>query len=189
MFPFAPATGFLWLAFFIYWIVAAFTAKKTVRSPRQRVRIVIRLIIAFGIFFFLRLRTPGGKPLKLINFEGHPGLEWLGLIVCIAGFALAIWARVYLGHNWGMPMSVKEKPELVTTGPYRFIRHPIYAGFLLASLGSVFTVGLIWIVPSCFFLAYFIYSSYQEDKLMASEFPQTYPVYKKRTKRLVPFIF
>jgi len=187
-YPFAALTGFLWLAFFIYWLAAAMTAKKTARRNGRGIAMAARIFIVVGIFFSFRLRTFQGVHFHLFDFRAHPALGWLGLIFCLPGFALAIWARIYLGRNWGMPMSLKEEPELVTTGPYHFVRHPIYAGFLLASFGSVFSVGLVWVVPLCLFGVYFIYSSFREDRLMAEQFPQTYPAYKQRTKRLIPFI-
>jgi hypothetical protein len=55
-------------------------------------------------------------------------LSWTGVALCVLGFGLAISARWHLGRNWGMPMSRKEQPELVTSGPYAYIRHPIYIG-------------------------------------------------------------
>jgi len=61
----------------------------------------------------------------------------VGVALCALGIGLAIWARTYLGRNWGMPMSRKENPELVTSGPYAYVRHPIYTGLLIAMLGSV----------------------------------------------------
>ena len=52
------------------------------------------------------------------------------------GLGFAIWARRALGHNWGTPMSQKYEPELVTSGPYWMVRHPIYSGILVAGLGT-----------------------------------------------------
>ena len=85
-------------------------------------------------------------------------------------------------------MSRKERPELVTTGPYAFVRHPIYAGIILALLGAAIAESIFWLVP--FFLAgaYFIYSARSEEKIMAQEFPDAYPAYQRRTKMLVPFL-
>jgi protein-S-isoprenylcysteine O-methyltransferase Ste14 len=186
--PFAGITGILWFTFFIYWVAAAMTAKKTARRNNRGVGITARIIIILGIFFAFRLRVFHGEQLYRVDFKAHPALGWTGLTLCMLGFATAIWARVYLGRNWGMPMSLKEEPELVTTGPYRYVRHPIYSGFLLAALGSIFSVGLVWIIPFCVFGVYFIYSSFREDRLMAEQFPQTYSAYKKRTKRLIPFV-
>jgi protein-S-isoprenylcysteine O-methyltransferase Ste14 len=99
------------------------------------------------------------------------------------------WARYYLGKNWGMPMTVKEDPELVTGGPYTFVRHPIYTGILLAVLGSVLASSLLWLVILVFFTYEFIRSVKGEEMLMTKQFPEKYPAYKKRTKMLIPFVY
>ncbi len=88
-----------------------------------------------------------------------------------------------------MPMSVQENAELATTGPYAYIRNPIYSGMLLAMLGSMLVAGLSWLIPFIFFAIYFIYSAKAEEKLMLAQFPDTYPAYKKRTKMLIPFVY
>jgi protein-S-isoprenylcysteine O-methyltransferase Ste14 len=116
-----------------------------------------------------------------------PALNILGLTLAAAGVALAIWARFYLGRNWGMPLSIKENPELVTTGPYAYIRNPIYTGILLALLGSSLIIWW-WFVIFAWSAVYFVYASRGEEKIMLREFPDTYPAYKARTKMLVPFI-
>jgi protein-S-isoprenylcysteine O-methyltransferase Ste14 len=64
-----------------------------------------------------------------------PVLGAIGAIVFASGIALAVWARVQLGRNWGLPMTQKDEPELVTSGPYRFVRHPIYSGLLAGYSG------------------------------------------------------
>ena len=63
-------------------------------------------------------------------------LAVIGTLVFACGIGLAVWARLHLGRNWGMPMTQRAEPELVTSGPYRFVRHPIYSGLLAAMLGT-----------------------------------------------------
>jgi protein-S-isoprenylcysteine O-methyltransferase Ste14 len=63
-------------------------------------------------------------------------LTAIGAVLFACGIALAVWARLHLGRNWGMPMTQRAEPELVTSGPYRFVRHPIYSGLLTAMLGD-----------------------------------------------------
>ena len=117
-----------------------------------------------------------------------PVLIGIGLAVFVSGLALAIWARVYLGRNWGTPMSQKEDPELVTSGPYRMIRHPIYSGIILAMVGTTIAVSLYWVVAVVILGAYFFYSAVMEERYMARQFPDSYPQYKRSTKMLVPFL-
>lgn len=97
---------------------------------------------------------------------------WTGVVLCALGFGLAISARWYLGRNWGMPMSRKEQPELVTSGPYATIRHPIYTGLILAMLGSAIGVNIYWAVMLVPVGAYFIYGARREETIMLQLFPK-----------------
>jgi len=85
-------------------------------------------------------------------------------------------------------MSVKESPELVVTGPYAYVRHPIYTGVILGMLGSALVAGWIWLIVALVAAAYFIWSATHEEKQMEQTFPDAYPAYKKRTKMLIPFV-
>jgi protein-S-isoprenylcysteine O-methyltransferase Ste14 len=172
-----------WIAFWIYWLAASVGVKAgQSRSTRfVAVRVGVILLVA------LLLRT---RALK-----GHTGsiddrwLEGIGLGLFVLGLSLAIWARVYLGRNWGMPMSQKVDPELVTTGPYRRVRHPIYSGIILAMIGTAIAVSLSWLVAALLLGAYFVYSAFTEERFMAGQFPDSYPEYRRSTKMLIPFLF
>ncbi|MDE1874588.1 MAG: isoprenylcysteine carboxylmethyltransferase family protein [Patescibacteria group bacterium] len=191
-------TGFIvtgaWIIFIAYWAYSAIGAKKTIgggwRDPKG---IMIRLIAAVATIVLLVLVSKGVAPFgslkPLLRVTPSPVALAIADVLVIAGIALAIWARVHLGRNWGMPMSLKESPELVTSGPYKLIRHPIYSGMLLAFLGTAIATGLIWILVLVWGGIYFIYSARTEEKIMANRFPDIYPEYKQRTKMIVPFIF
>lgn len=85
-------------------------------------------------------------------------------------------------------MSVKEDPELVTTGPYAYVRHPIYAGLWLVMLGSAIAQSASWLVGLVALGAYFFYSARREEKTMLKQFPDAYGAHMKRTKMFVPFV-
>jgi protein-S-isoprenylcysteine O-methyltransferase Ste14 len=87
-----------------------------------------------------------------------------------------------------MPMSETAEPELVTSGPYRFIRHPIYSGLLVALLGTALATNLYWLIVMALLGAYFVYSANVEERLMTSSFPADYASYKTHTKMLIPFV-
>jgi hypothetical protein len=101
----------------------------------------------------------------------------------------AIWARVHIGRNWGTPMTQKDEPELVTSGPYHLVRHPIYSGILVAGVGTAVALSWLWLTAVALAGIYFIYSATVEERYLTGQFPDTYPVYKRSTKMLVPFIF
>ena len=86
-------------------------------------------------------------------------------------------------------MSVKNDPELVTVGPYRLARHPIYAGILAAGVGTALALGWVWLIVVVLAGAYFVYSAIVEERNLTEQFPETYPAYKRSTKMIVPFVF
>ena len=86
-------------------------------------------------------------------------------------------------------MSLKEDRKLVQKGPYKYIRHPIYSGMLLAMVGTILVAGPWWLVICALCSAYFFYSAVAEERTLTKEFPTEYPVYKKSTKMLIPFVF
>jgi protein-S-isoprenylcysteine O-methyltransferase Ste14 len=178
----------LWLLFIAYWLFSALGAKRNLQKNMWARGLGIRLLLVVVIIIFLRLQASEHLFRYDVLFVSNALAGSIGLVLCVLGFGLAVWARVHLGRNWGMPMSLKENPELVTTGPYTYVRHPIYSGFLLAILGSAFVVGFAWLISLVIFCAYFVYSAKTEEKIMTKQFPDQYPEYKKRTKMLIPFI-
>ncbi|HTX31802.1 MAG TPA: isoprenylcysteine carboxylmethyltransferase family protein [Solirubrobacteraceae bacterium] len=169
----------VWGVFWVGWFLAAITATPGARPRRARVPGLL-FVIAFVV-----LRSSGATGGAIHS----PPVRALGLLLLAAGLGVAIWARVYLGRNWGMPMTEKERPELVTSGPYRFVRHPIYSGLLLAMLGSALAATLWWLVILAGLGSYFIYSARVEERLMTTAFPDAYPAYRATSKMLIPFVF
>jgi protein-S-isoprenylcysteine O-methyltransferase Ste14 len=112
--------GVSWIVFWAYWLAMAFTAKAEQSRWTRFAGVRVGLVLATLLAIRLRVFKVHGAA------TGNPWLLGTGLAVFVLGLALAVWATVYLGRNWGMPMSAKADPELVTTGLYRRIRHPIY---------------------------------------------------------------
>ena len=172
----------VWAAFWIYWLVAAFAMKRGhvpwARELRIRALIVILVVILihFGVF-----RGQG------VNTD--PWRAGLGLVLFALGLGFAVWARVHIGRNWGTPMSQKDEPELVTSGPYHLVRHPIYSGILLAGVGTAVALSWLWLIAVVLAGVYFVYSARVEERNMAKEFPEAYPAYLRSTKMFIPFIF
>jgi protein-S-isoprenylcysteine O-methyltransferase Ste14 len=174
------ATG--WAAFWIYWFAAAFTMKRG-RVPWSRelgIRAVLVIVVIvlgrFGVFRHNGLHT-------------DLWLGGVGLLLFAVGLTFAVWARLHIGRNWGMPMTEKNDPELVTSGPYRLVRHPIYLGILVAGLGTAVAVSWMWLIAVALAGFYFGYSATIEERFLARSFPNTYPAYKGSTKMLLPFLY
>ena len=174
----------LWIVFWLAWLVAALTAK---RAAQSRMGQFVGLRLAIFVILYLLIRFGVIKGHHAI--VSSPVLQGVGMALFLVGLGLAVWARVHLGRNWGTPMSEKVDAELVTTGPYQYIRNPIYSGVILAGIGTSVAVSWYWFVGVVLVGAYFIYSATAEAKIMERRFPETYPAYKRSTKMLIPLIF
>jgi len=171
-----------WIAFFGYWVVAAFWMKRG-RVPWGR---ELGIRVAVVIVAVVLVRTGA------LRHHHRTTAVWLigvGFALFAIGLALAVWARIHIGRNWGTPMSQKADLELVTTGPYRLIRHPIYSGILLAGIGTAVGLTWSWLIVVGLAGVYFTYSAVVDERTLAARLPQTYPSYRSSTKMLVPFVF
>lgn len=179
------ATLLLWVVLILYWIISAITRSRT--DLRTEFVPLLKLV-ASALIVYLPLLT--GKWLALGFYYPNRWTNIIGLTVCALGVALAIWARRTLGRNWSGRVMVQQEHHLIEEGPYRFIRHPIYAGVLLSMLGSALVVGCV------FSFAYLLLSvfglfrkSRQEETLLTRQFPDNYPGYMQRTKMFIPYLF
>jgi len=171
-----------WAAFWLYWLLAAFSMKRG-HVPWSR-ELGIRAVIVVVVILLIRLGV-----FRHHGLNTDPGRAALGLVLFAVGLGFAIWARLHIGRNWGTPMTQKEEPELVTSGPYRLVRHPIYSGVLVAGVGTAVALSWMWLIAVALAGIYFVYSAVVEERFMIEQFPDTYPAYKRSTKMLVPFVF
>jgi protein-S-isoprenylcysteine O-methyltransferase Ste14 len=171
-----------WAAFWLYWLVAAFSMKRGSVPWSRELR--IRALIVVIAILLVRLGAFRGRGLNM-----DPWRAGLGLALFALGLVFAIWARLHIGRNWGTPMTRKDEPELVTSGPYRLVRHPIYSGILVAGIGTAVALSWLWLAATGLAGVYFIYSATVEERYLAEQFPDGYPSYKRSTKMLVPFVF
>jgi protein-S-isoprenylcysteine O-methyltransferase len=172
----------IWLIVVVYLTVSAISVKQETKG---------HLLQSFGLMFAIiaAFLLPFLPIFRFLNYAPvNPILSSIGLILCLAGMAFLVWGRQRLGRNWSQTVSIKKEPELVTSGPYRYVRHPIYAGGLAAAFGSAIVCGGAWIFLLVILGAIFLYRVGAEDRLMEQQFPNEYPAYKKRTKALIPFV-
>jgi protein-S-isoprenylcysteine O-methyltransferase Ste14 len=177
-----------WVVFIAYWFVSAFFAKRSVRGQKRRFGAnALRVELAIAVFVLFQLPWARGH----LGWQPDFALfrPWVGAALTLVGITLAVCARVYLGRNWGMPQTLRRDHELVSGGPYQLMRHPIYAGILVALLGTTLAYGPFWFIMLFGVGAFFIYSTYVEERDLCARFPDAYRRYRARTKRLVPFIW
>jgi protein-S-isoprenylcysteine O-methyltransferase Ste14 len=173
------AIDIAWIIFWGYWLASAFGVKEGRASRR---RIPLNGVTALSVVLLVRAFRGGSLAVH------SPVLGAIGAAVFAGGIALAVSSRVQLGRNWGMPMTQKAEPELVTSGPYRFVRHPIYSGLLAAVLGTVLVTNLIGLIIVAILGGYFYYCASVEEKNLTATFPSAYPAYRVSTKMLIPFV-
>lgn len=170
-----------WGAFWLYWLAAAFSTKKG-HIPWSR-ELRIRLVIVAAAVIAVRLGAFRGHGLNADVWRAVIGLALFGW-----GLLFAVWARVHIGSNWGTPMTRKDEPELVTSGPYRLVRHPIYSGILVAGIGTSVALSWWWLVAFGLVAIYFLYAATVEERFLTEQFPDAFPAYRRSTRMLVPFV-
>lgn len=178
--------GWFWLAFLAYWVISARKLKSVKkREPTgERLMYMIPMIVAYVLLFsdwmtFTELGRRFVKPDAQISA--------IGVAITALGVGLAIWARWHLGENWSATVTVKAGHELIVSGPYRAVRHPIYTGMLTAMAGTALALGEIrGLIASGITIVAFYFKARKEERYMTSEFGETYRAYAQRTGMLVP---
>lgn len=176
----------LWSIFGLYWLVSALSRKKTKKreSIAQRLLYMLPMVVAFSLLFGTAARH-GWLATRL--WSDQLGIAWIGVLLTASGVAIACWARYHLGSNWSGVVTLKEGHELVRTGPYRNIRHPIYTGILLAILGSAVTVGEIRALIA-FVIAWlsFYVKARREESFLSHEFGPGFAEHQRQTGMFFP---
>ncbi len=132
------------------------------------------------------------SPLPLLNKDmtPHQGIaQGIAVVVRVLGLFIGLWSRWTLGGNWSSAVTFKQGHELIKTGPYRLVRHPIYTGILLMCLGTGIEIGQFrcWLGLPIIFASFWI-KLRQEESLLMRRMPDEYPAYRNSVKALVPFL-
>lgn len=177
----------LWLIFSIYWTIASKNSAEN-KSSESKASTVFHQIVLNVALLLLFIPVPGLTSWFLP--QRFHFLVAVGIIIQAGFFALAIWARQHLGRNWSAEVRIGEGHELVRTGPYRMLRHPIYTAMLGMFVGTAIAssqyhalVGVTILV-----LAY-LRKTRLEEKIMRETFGAEWDSYQQNTWRLVPLLF
>jgi protein-S-isoprenylcysteine O-methyltransferase Ste14 len=186
--PYAAPFAVLWLAWLAYWIIAARNVKPTRRREAYASRLghTALTVLAAALLAFSR------QPFEWLDASFLPETTvayWLGLLMVAVGLAFAVWARVHLGRNWSGRVTVKEDHELIRSGPYGLVRHPIYTGMLFAILGTAIAFGE-WrgLIAFGLLSLSLVLKLRMEERFMRETFGEQYVRYATATPALIPFV-
>jgi protein-S-isoprenylcysteine O-methyltransferase Ste14 len=178
--------SFAWLVFFAYWFVSALKLKSVKRrEPRgERLIQLTFMVIAYVLMF----NDGVGRGWLGTRFvPAWPTIGEIGVALTVVGIAFAIWARWHLGENWSATVTLKEGHELISSGPYRYIRHPIYTGMLLAFVGTALALGEYRALISIgIVLVAFYAKSKKEECFLTQEFGDEFREHCRRTGMFLP---
>jgi protein-S-isoprenylcysteine O-methyltransferase Ste14 len=176
----------LWLGWLLYWIIAAISAKPI----RRHEGFISRLSHLIPLTLGLALLVPRHLPFTLLTARVVPlnaAWFWVGFVLIASGLTIAVAARVWLGGNWSSVVAVKLEHELIRSGPYRWVRHPIYTGLLVALLGSVVAQGEVrGLVALALFIVAILRRMALEERFLEEEFGGAYSRYRREVPGLVP---
>jgi protein-S-isoprenylcysteine O-methyltransferase Ste14 len=178
-----------WIVFVAVWVITPLVYRPSERWSVRSVGSRRRLALGARVWILTALIVFALRRVAIHPYQFPQPVRDAGAVICVAGVAVAIWARLILGRSWGMPMSTHSAPTLVRGGPYVRVRHPIYAGLLLAMVGSTLASGIGWLIALAVTMVYFMYALRVEESDLRGSFPRDYPDYAAHTKRLIPFIY
>jgi protein-S-isoprenylcysteine O-methyltransferase Ste14 len=176
----------LWVGWLAYWVVAARHTLTNQRTESLLTGASYRVLLVLGIIL-LAFPAYRLRPANPILWPQSAVTVAIGLGLVIIGLSIAVWARYHLGRYWSGRITLKVDHQVIQSGPYAFVRHPIYSGILLALLGTVISIGT---VRSCLaivlmFLS-FVVKLTLEERWLGSHFGAEYEKYRRRVKALIP---
>jgi hypothetical protein len=177
-----------WVVLGLVWLPGYFMSKSTANVPSLAMQIPATALLAVG---FALLFGPWRGSLYIPVTPRDTPLGIIGVALVLTGVGFAIWARLTLGANWsGLVVTMKQGHELIQSGPYAIVRHPIYTGILLAMIGTALTRGIVtgYIGIAAGFVAIMIRVGI-EEQLMIDRFGEAYRTYRRRTWKLIPFVW
>jgi protein-S-isoprenylcysteine O-methyltransferase Ste14 len=179
----------LWAVWLSVWCLAAIGAKRARWREPWRTAVMNRLPVLLGTYLLVVPQRPFGFLMQRI-VPSWPQAAFCGLLLTVAGLLFAGWARWHLGGNWSGAVTVKRDHTLITSGPYRRVRHPIYTGVVGALLGTALAIGTLRaLVGAGLILAGFVIKLHVEEARMRQTFPAEYDAYARHTARLIPGVY
>jgi protein-S-isoprenylcysteine O-methyltransferase Ste14 len=181
--------GYAWVVWLASWLLAALWSSRAERRSRSQADIVYRLLTALGALMLFDLRLPWRWTATEVWRPGQ-SLAWSLVAVTISGFAFAWWARITLGRLWSSGVTRKVHHEIISVGPYRVVRHPIYSGLLLSVVATATMRGTAAAIlgASAIALGLFVKARVEERFLRSELGNDRYDGYACRVPMLIPFM-
>ncbi len=184
--PIQKLLGVVWLGFGIYWAVSARQSGAAETTEANRFR-ALRLGILVTTFVLLLAPWMGFSFLNTRAYPDSFAVRWVGVVLTIAGIALAISARRHLGKNWSDKVELKVDHQLIRSGPYAYLRHPIYSGVLLGVAGTALAIGMVrGGVAFCLLLSSYAIKARKEEAVLAGKFGDEFREHQRTTGFLLP---
>jgi protein-S-isoprenylcysteine O-methyltransferase Ste14 len=177
-----------WAIWAVGWLIGAIGIKRAQWRESGATAIYNRTPVVLGMIMLLRPQwLPAALTYRFVPPE--PELPALSAILVFLGLLFALWARAHLGRNWSGAVTVKEGHTLITSGPYRWVRHPIYSGVVVALAGTALAIGEArGFIATALILIGFVIKLLVEEARMRDTFPD-YVDYCRHTARLIPGVF
>jgi protein-S-isoprenylcysteine O-methyltransferase Ste14 len=180
--------GLPWVAFGVTWLVSAAFTNRTVRRQSAGVRLAYMVPLVVGCWLMFAIGPHHFLPQRFV--PATDTTQAVGFALTVLGLGFAIWARFHLGRMWSGSVTLKEGHRLVQSGPYGLVRHPIYTGLVTAWIGRAVSAGTVRaLVGLALAVGSIVYKLSFEDRLMAENFGEEHADYRRRVKRLVPFVW
>jgi protein-S-isoprenylcysteine O-methyltransferase Ste14 len=170
---------YMWAALGLYWLFRARNTAKATSHEDSLLRWSRLALLAFAVLLlfspWLRMGLLARRFVPLSN-----ALAWFGVFVTAAAIALCIWSRSHLGANWSDKVVLKADHQLIRTGPYKHLRHPIYSGVLLGILGTALTIGE-WrgLLSLVIMTINYCIKARREERILTTQFGDAYRDYSK----------
>jgi protein-S-isoprenylcysteine O-methyltransferase Ste14 len=176
-----------WTVWLASWLIAAAWSSRTARRPPVRDARTYQLFVTVGAALLFGA-FPHWAWLETALWQPGTVLQWVLLVVALLGLVLTWWARLALGRMWSGTVTRKVDHQIITNGPYRFVRHPIYSGILLAVIaGAVFrgTAGSC-LGAASMVIGFFVKARLEERFLRSELGEERYGAYARKVPMLVP---
>ena len=177
---------FPWIVFVVYWIIGAIKTRATREKEPFISRFAVLLVEGVGYLLIFR----GSMGIGFLGTRFVPRTmagAILGVVLIWSGIGLAIWARYHLAEFWSARITIKEDHQLIRTGPYTHLRHPIYSGLILATIGSALVIDE-WrcLLGVCLVLAGYCFKARKEETMLSQQFGDAFREHQKHAGFLIP---